>query len=291
MPASHDDVVLAGLIGSGIGASLTPTLHEHEGAAHGLRYTYQTVDSTVLGFGPERLPHLLRAAHEFGFRGLNITHPFKREVLAHLDALSPDAENLGSVNTVVFDGGRTTGHNTDWSGFAQSFRRGLPGADLTAAVQVGAGGAGAAVAHAALTLGTEQLSIIDVDLDRSTALAGQLADRFGADRVRSLPAADLEVALKGATGLIHATPIGMVAHPGSAVPSDFLHDGLWVAEVVYRPLRTQLLIDAGAAGCRTLDGGGMAVFQAADAFRLFTGLEPDIDRMLADFAELLLTSP
>lgn len=291
MPASHDDVVLAGLIGAGIGASLTPPMHEHEGAAHGLRYTYRTVDSTVLQFGAERLPALLRAAQEFGFRGLNITHPFKREVLAHLDELSPDAAALGSVNTVVFENGRTTGHNTDWSGFAQSFRRGLADADLGPTVQVGAGGAGAAVAHAALTLGVEQLSIIDVDPDRAAALAGELADRFGPDRVRSLPTDDLEVALKGATGLVHATPIGMAAHPGTAVPAGFLHDGLWVAEVVYRPLRTQLLDDAAAAGCRTLDGGGMAVFQAADAFRLFTGLEPDIDRMLADFADLLRSSP
>lgn len=86
---------------------------------------------------------------------------------------------------------------------------------------------------------------------------------------------------------MHATPTGMAAHPGLPFPAELLRPALWVAEVVYRPLETELLRTARAAYCATLDGGGMAVFQAADAFRLFTGREPDPARMLADIAELV----
>src|SRR4029450_3953618 len=98
---------------------------------------------------------------------------------------------------------------------------------------------------------------------------------------------DLERPLSGADGLVHATPTGMAAHPGLPVPAAALRPPLWVADVVYRPLPPELVRTARAAGCRVLDGGGMAVFQAVDAFRLFTDLEPDAERMLAHFATLV----
>jgi shikimate dehydrogenase len=275
---------LAGLIGSGIQASRSPALHEREGAAQGLRYLYKIIDLQQLGLGAEALPQLLEAAQRLGFGGLNITHPCKQLVLPLLDELSPDAAALGAVNTVVLRDGRRVGHNTDWWGFAESFRRGLPGVPMRRVVQLGAGGAGAAVAHAALTLGTEQLTLFERDPARAQALAGELCGRFGASR--AVAGADLEAAMRAADGLIHATPTGMANYPGLPLPAALLRPALWVAEIVYVPLETELLRAARALGCRTLHGGGMAVFQAVEAFRLFTGITPDAERMLAHFATM-----
>ncbi|MFE0753877.1 shikimate dehydrogenase [Inquilinus sp. NPDC058860] len=273
-----------GLIGAGIQASRTPAMHMCEGAAQKLGYAYELIDLEVLGRGVEALPELIETAERLGFAGLNITHPCKQAVIPLLHALSDDARALGAVNTVVFEGGRRIGHNTDWWGFAESFRRGLPDVRKDRAVQLGAGGAGAAVAHAALTLGIGELAIFDVDQARAEATAASLSARFGAGR--AVAGTDLLAAMDAADGLIHATPTGMAKHPGLPLPAELLAPRHWVAEIVYFPLETELLRVARARGCRTLDGGGMAVFQAVEAFRLFTGITPDADRMTRHFASL-----
>ena len=280
---------LVGLVGTGIGPSLTPALHEREGDELGVRYLYRRLDLDRLQLPPTAVGDLLAATRLAGYDGLNITHPCKQLVIPHLDELSPDAEALGAVNTVVFDGDRAVGHNTDWSGFARSFDRGLPDARLDRVVLLGAGGAGSAVAHALLTLGAGSLTVADVDTGRARALAGALVDRFGAGRVAGIGLDQVDTAVADADGLVHATPTGMAEHPGLPLPARLLRPDLWVADIVYRPLETELVNTARAAGCRVLDGGGMAVFQAVDAFRLFTGLEPSPDRMLAHFGELVTT--
>ncbi|EPJ34128.1 putative Shikimate dehydrogenase [Streptomyces afghaniensis 772] len=280
------DSYLVGLIGSGIGPSLSPALHEREGDRQGLRLLYRLIDIDPLGVPPEAVGDLVRAARDLGFDGLNITHPCKQLVIEHLDALAPQAEALGAVNTVVFEAGRAVGHNTDVTGFAASFARGLPDAPLERVVQLGAGGAGAAVAHAMLTLGAERVTVVDALPERAAALAEALNHAFGQGRAGAATPDRQARLLAQADGIVHATPTGMAAHPGLPLPAELLHPGLWVAEVVYRPLETELLRTARALGCATLDGGGMAAFQAADAFRLFTGREPDAARMLADLTEL-----
>ncbi|MDN0198506.1 shikimate dehydrogenase [Streptomyces sp. S.PNR 29] len=280
------DSYLVGLIGSGIGPSLSPALHEREADRQGLRCLYRLIDIDPLGLPPEAVGDLVRAARDLGFDGLNITHPCKQLVIEHLDELAPQARALGAVNTVVFDGGRAIGHNTDVTGFAASFARGLPDVPLEQVVQLGAGGAGAAVAHATLTLGAGRVTVVDARPERATALAASLNRHFGGGRAAAAPPDRLPELLTAADGIVHATPTGMAAHPGLPLPAELLHPDLWIAEVVYRPLETELLRTARALGCATLDGGGMAVFQAADAFRLFTGREPDSARMLADIAEL-----
>ncbi|HVH76109.1 MAG TPA: shikimate dehydrogenase [Stellaceae bacterium] len=273
---------LVGLIGAGIGASRTPAMHEREADALGLRYLYRRIDLEALGLGVEALPELLRAAERMGFDGLNITHPCKQAVLPLLDELSDDARVLGAVNTVLLRDGRRIGHNTDWSGFARAFERALPEVAKTRAVQLGAGGAGAAVAHAALVLGIGELAIFDIDRAHAQALARQLAGRFGEGR--AVAPDDLAATLAKADGLIHATPTGMASHPGLPLDETLLRPQLWVAEIVYFPLETELLRRARALGCRVMDGGGMAVYQAIEAFRLFTGIAPDADRMRRHFA-------
>lgn len=281
---------VVGLVGAGIRTSLSPALHEHEADQLGLRYAYQLIDLDEHGLRPSDTGALVEAARRMGFTGLNITHPCKQLVVEHLDELSPHASALGAVNTVVFDGERTVGHNTDWPGFEESFRRGLPDVATDDVVLLGAGGAGAAVAHAALSLGTDRLTVVDAEPERAHALAGALGRRFGDGRATWADRQQLPRRLAGADGLIHATPTGMAQHPGAAVPAQLLHPDLWVADVVYRPLHTELLRSAHERGCRTLDGGGMAVFQAADAFELFTGLKPDRERMLRHFAALTADS-
>ncbi len=231
------------------------------------------------------MPGLLAQAEKEGFAGLNITHPCKQAVLAYLNELSGDARAIGAVNTVVLRDGKRFGHNTDWYGFAESFRRGLPGAALRKVVQLGAGGAGAATAHASLKLGAGRLALFDVDIDRARVLAASLNRRFGEGRAAAVN--DLEAVMHDADGLIHATPTGMDKYPGLPLPADLLRPGIWVAEIVYFPLETELLRTARTLGCRTLDGSGMAVFQAAEAFRLFTGMTPDAERMRRHFETMM----
>ena len=276
--------LLAGLIGTGIGASLTPALHEREGAEQGLRHVYRRLDMERLGLGVEALPELLTAAERTGFAGVNVTHPCKQAVIPLLHELSKDARALGAVNAVVLRDGRRIGHNTDMSGFAEGFKRGLPDARRERVVQMGAGGAGSAVAHALLGLGVGRLSVFDTDPSRAAGVAAALCALFGEGR--ALAGTDLPGAMAEADGVVNCTPVGMAKYPGLPLPAALLRPAHWVAEIVYFPLETELLRTARALGCATLDGGGMAVFQAVGAFRLFTGLEPDAERMLRHFEEM-----
>ncbi|MBI1775862.1 MAG: shikimate dehydrogenase [Proteobacteria bacterium] len=276
--------LLLGLIGAGIQASRSPALHEAEAAEQGLRCIYKLIDLAALHLTADDLDELLLAAERLGFAGLNITYPCKQAVLSKLDRLSPEADAIGAVNTVVFGDGRRIGHNTDCHGFAENFRRGMGDAPRRMVAQLGAGGAGAAVAVAALSLGAGALMIVDTDGARSAALAETLNRRFGPGR--AMASDDLERVLTLADGIINTTPIGMPSHPGSPVPERLLRPSHWVADIVYVPLETELLRSARRLGCRTLAGGGMAVFQAAAAFELFTGLAPDTERMLRHFARL-----
>ena len=263
-------------------------MHEREAAAHGLHCLYQLLDLDRLPAVSRALPDLLLAAERMGFAGLNITHPCKQAVLPLLTDVSDDARALGAVNTVVLRDGRRYGHNTDWKAFSESFRLGLPGAATGRIVQLGAGGAGAATAYAMLKSGAGRLTIFDPDADRSAQLAARCNSIFAGDRVTasSDPAAGLASELGAADGLIHATPTGMAGHPGMALPAALLRRDLWVADVVYFPLETELLRTARALGCPTLDGSGMAVYQAAEAFCLFTGLAADPDRMRRIFESM-----
>ncbi|MGV3493689.1 MAG: shikimate dehydrogenase [Ramlibacter sp.] len=278
--------LLAGLIGAGIQQSLTPALQEEEARHHGLRLHYQLIDLDRTPGALDRLPALLTAARIMGFAGLNITFPCKQAVVPLLDELSDEARAMGAVNTVVVRDGRLAGHNTDGSGWAWGFRRALPDADLSRVVLLGAGGAGSAVADAACRLGVGELRIVDADLARAQALAAAVNARFGARAVAHAAAA-LEQALADASGLVHATPTGMAKLPGLPVPADLLRPPLWVSEIVYFPLETELLRQARAAGCRTVDGGTMAVGQAVGAFELFTGRKADADRMERHFHSLV----
>jgi len=283
--AAPADKVLVGLIGAGIQRSLSPAMHEEEARCQGLALHYQLIDLDRLGLDATALPRLLQAARWMGYAGLNITFPCKQAVIPWLDDLSDEARAMGAVNTVVFDGARAVGHNTDGSGWAWGFQRALPGADLSCVVLLGGGGAGSAIAHALLRLGAGLLRVVEPDAARAAALVAELQALYGAHRVQSAP--DAASAVAGARGLIHATPTGMDKLPGMPLAAALLHPGLWVSEVVYFPLETALLKAARAAGCRVVDGGTMAVGQALGAFGLFTGRAADAERVAAHFRRLI----
>ena len=269
------------MIGSGIGGSKSPALHMAEAKALGFRLTYERFDAAAGDFDPDQLDALLTRLQADGFAGVNVTHPFKQRIMDHLDTLSPDARALGAVNTIVFRDGRRVGYNPDWIGWKRGFERALPDARLGRVVQLGAGGAGSAVAYAALTLGVGHLVLHDVDAGRAAGLCENLRGLFGAARVEV--AESLPPAIAAADGLINATPIGMQQYPGTPVDVSLLRPELWVAEIVYVPPETELLKQARRIGCTTVDGVGMVVFQAAVAFELFTGRVPDPERMLRAF--------
>jgi shikimate dehydrogenase len=279
-------IVRYGLVGSGIGSSLSPALHETEGRQHGLDLTYVLVDTDEPGT-PSDLGVLLSEAEAAGLAGLNITHPFKQQVLTQLDSLSARAQAIGAVNTVVFTDGRRAGHNTDAVGFARAFERGLSGVDRKHVVQLGAGGAGAACAHAQLDLGVGRLTIVDPDHRKRGALVASLAERFGEHRVGAGTPAAVSAVLDSAAGVVNASPIGMAAHPGVPLPVELLRPGLWVFDVIYMPLETELLRAAKARGLHAVGGTEMCVFQAAAAFELLTGRVADTGRMLRHLQQLL----
>jgi shikimate dehydrogenase len=282
-------MVLIGLVGEGIQRSHAPLLHQAEADRQGIRLYYTTIDSADRGLVAGDLPELLRWARTLGYRGLNITHPFKQEVVRHLDELSHEAAVLGAVNTVVFDDGVTRGYNTDAPGFARSFAQDFTHARRDGIVQLGAGGAGSAVAHALLSLGVGHLTLVDLDHAKATRLAGALAAEFGADRITVGAPGELAAALAEADGVVNTTPVGMAHHPGSPVPESQLRKDMWVADIVYRPFDTALLRAARAVGAPTLHGGGMNAYQAAVAFEYFTGLRADAEAMRAHSTKLLST--
>jgi len=273
--------VLAGLIGAGIQGSRTPAMHEHEGDAQGIRYVYRLIDLDALKLDINALPELLKSAEQMSYTGLNITYPCKQAILPLLDELSDEARGIGAVNTVVLRDGKRIGHNTDCLGFAEGFRRGLTQAARHRVVQMGAGGAGAAVAHALLSEGVEQLTVFEVDPSRAQGLVDNLNAHFGPGR--AIVGLDLPAAVAAADGLVNTTPVGMAKLPGTPLQVALLRAELWVAEIIYFPLETELLKHARALGCRTLDGGTMAVFQAVKAFELFTDCPANAERMQAHF--------
>lgn len=270
--------VKVGLLGRGIQMSRTPAMHEREAARMGLTCSYVLIDFDALGLSDSDLPAAIEAAVSLGFHGVNVTYPFKQSVMPLLDEISVDATAIGAVNTVVF-GPRSTGHNTDCWGYAESFRTAMPGAPLGHVVLFGAGGAGSAVAYALIGLGARRLSIVDADLSRARSLAARLV---GIETSVVSPQ-DIAAALGDADGVVNTTPVGMAKHPGTPFDTRLLRPSQWVSDVIYFPQETELLRAARAIGCRTLPGIGMAIGQAAGAFELFTGRTADMTAMAGHF--------
>ncbi|MDD1519468.1 MULTISPECIES: shikimate dehydrogenase [Bradyrhizobium] len=262
--------LLTGLIGAPIAHSASPAMHERAAEALGLRGHYQLIE--VAGADAAGLRMMLEGVRRLGFAGVNVTYPYKEAVVPLLDALAPGAASMGAVNTVVVRDGRLTGHNTDTTGFARAVMPLLASSGNAVAV-IGAGGVGKAIAFALASLKVADIRILDSEPARAEKLAALLASR-GA-RV----ATSVEDALEGATGLVNGTPVGMLPNRDTPVPVGLLRADLWVADAVYSPLITPLLAAAREKGARIMTGRELAIYQAADAFELFTGLAPSTEIM------------
>ncbi len=275
-PAALAQPFLLGLIGSPIMSSAAPAMHEAAAEALGLRAHYRLID--VAGADASALRAMLDGVRLLGFSGVNVTFPYKEAVVPLLDALSPAAAAIGTVNTVVVRDGRLTGHNTDSTGFARAFGALLGPPGEAPVALIGAGGVGRAIAFALAELGARTLHIFDSDTAKADALAARLGQRAS---VRVCH--DVAAALAGAGGVINGTPIGMLPNRDSPVPASLLRGNMFVADAVYTPLWTPLLQAARTAGCRVMTGRDLAIDQAVDAFRLFTGHEASRERIGAAF--------
>lgn len=272
--------IRVGLIGQGIQLSRTPKMHMDAGAACGLNYSYELIDTDLIPGEPE-IQDLLDDAEARGLAGVNVTHPYKQAAIPFLDILSDAARAVDAVNTVVFRDGKRFGHNTDYWGFGEAFRRNMEGAPRDRVLLIGAGGAGGAVANALMDNNVRHLSVFDASAERARKLVSSLIART--DDSRASVVSDLNAELAGVDGIVNATPVGMASHPGTPVPVELLKSGQWVADIIYFPLETALLAAAADKGCRVMPGSGMAVFQAVRAFELFSGIKPDPERMKATF--------
>nr|WP_281365672.1 shikimate dehydrogenase [Nocardioides panzhihuensis] len=283
-----NDKFLIGLIGSGITHSPTPALHEREADHQGLRYLYRVLDLPTLGLGPEDAVELVRGAARLGYTGLNVTHPAKQVVIPALDELDEVAEALGAVNTIrIEDGGRLVGYNTDVEAFGESLLSALSGRPLGRVLQVGAGGAGAATAYALLERGASALTLSDLDDHRADRLADRMRKLFPDAGITTVAHDVVADRVAKHDGVVNASPVGSMLTPGTPIEPALLTPHQWVADVVYRPLRTALIESAEEQGCIAIGGGGMMVGQAVYSFAVFTGCTADHDRVAAHFDQLV----
>ena len=268
--------LLLGLIGAPIKHSASPAMHEAAATALGLRAYYHLIE--VPGAGEDDLRLMLEGVRRLGFAGVNVTFPYKEAVVALLDELSPAAAAIGAVNTVVVRAGKLVGHNTDSSGFARALDEMGDGASARPVALIGAGGVGRAIAFALAGTGVPEIRIFDGDAAKAAELVEALASR-----VTARTASTVEEALAGAGGLVNGTPVGMLPNRDSPVAFELLRADLWVADAVYTPLWTPLLKAARARGAPVMTGRELAIFQALDAFELFSGTRPSREVMSAAF--------
>jgi shikimate dehydrogenase len=266
-PVSTNRRFLTGLIGYPIAHSASPAMHEQAADALGARCHYHLIE--VAGAGRDDLRALLEGIRRLGFAGVNVTFPYKEAVIELLDELSPGAASIGAVNTVVARDNKLTGHNTDTTGFARAVTGLVADSGHGPVAVIGAGGVGKAIAFALAGLGVSELRLFDTDRAKAHHLA-ELLRRHPGVRI----ADSIEDALRGAVGMVNGTPVGMLPNRGTPVPENLLRRDLWVADAVYSPLWTPLLTAAKAKGASVMTGRDLAIYQAADAFELFTGLKP-----------------
>lgn len=254
-----------GLLGNPVGHSLSPPMHEAAYEACGMDASYVTFEPAV-----DALGDAISGAQVLGVAGLNVTIPFKEDVLEHVE---PDAlaSRIGAVNTINFSDGQPTGHNTDAAGVRRAFEEhDVELADATAVV-VGAGGAGRAISFALADAGAA-VRIANRTVER----AERLADAVPGASACMLD--ELPEMLADASVLANATSVGM-EEDETPVPADALHSDLTILDAVYQPLETRLLRDAAEHGATTIDGAWMLLFQAAEAFELWAGEPAPIDVM------------
>lgn len=263
-------IPLAGVIGSPISHSKSPQLHRHWLSTYGLRGYYIPMDVAY-----EDLENVLRMMPKMGFVGANVTIPYKEKVLELADQITDRATLIGAANTLIFrKDGRVIADNTDGFGFLENIRQNVPDWDPTVgpAAVLGAGGAARAVVAALSEVGVPEIILSN----RTRVRADRLKQDFG-KRVRVVDWVQAGNILEDAALVVNTTSLGMVGKPELRVPLDGLQKGAVVSDLVYAPLKTQLLLRAEEAGCRVVDGLGMLLHQAVPGFERWFGIRPAVD--------------
>lgn len=259
-----------GLIGDNIAASRAPALHGLAGAQNGIAVRY---DRLVPHQRDMTFDQLFDHCAGAGYRGLNITYPYKEQAVVRVRIDDPLVRAIGAVNTVIFDADGPTGFNTDYSGFmaACTAARGTepPGAVL----MIGTGGVGRAVAFGLVGLAVTELRLVDRDPDKAQALARALHD--SAPQVKVSVHAKAVEAASGVSGVINCTPVGMVGYGSTPLPRAAMTGITWAFDAVYTPTDTQFLKDAAAEGLEVISGWELFFYQGVHAWDLFSGTPLD----------------
>lgn len=267
---------LLGIIGDPVAHSLSPKLHNFLLRRAGLNYCY-----LAFRVRRERLKGALEGMRALEVRGLNVTAPYKEQVVPYLDGLAAEAQALGAVNTILNARGRLIGYNTDPSGFGESLKaQGLNPAGWNVVI-LGAGGGAAAVAYALIESKVARIILYNRTPARAAALARRLAKPDASTiTARGLTDGKIEDDLAHAKLLVNATPVGAFPSDETVIEPGFLHDGLTVYDLVYNPPKTRLLRKGEARGAKTINGLEMLIYQGLRSLEIWTGLEFDQDIVL-----------
>ena len=266
-----------GLIGDNISRSRSPLLHRLAGDQNNIAVTY---DRLVPKDRNETFQQTLAYCQTGGYRGINVTYPYKERVMPALRIDDPLVRAIGAANTVVFEGDAAVGHNTDYSGFVAAYQRVRQDVKPGPVLMIGAGGVGRAVAFGLAKLGAAELRLVDRDTAKAQALAKAL-NPIAPDMQISI-SDDASGAADGAEGLINCTPVGMVGYDGTPLPSTAMANAKWAFDAVYTPVNTQFLNDAAAQGLTVISGWELFFFQGVHAWRIFSGQTVDETRLRDD---------
>lgn len=271
---------LTALLGSPVAHSISPLMHNEAFQRLGLDYVYLCFEVTE-----ETLPEAVAGLRTCGIRGFNLTMPNKNKVVELLDELSPAAQMIGAVNTVVNDNGRLIGYNTDGVGYMQAARD--AGHDLFGKTMtiMGAGGAATAICAQAALDGVKKIHIFARPTSRFWGRTQALAEKINVSTEceavlhDNADAAALKNAAEESDLLLNATSVGMAPNVDASIITDpsIFRKGLVVSDVIYNPQETLLLRQAREAGCETFNGMYMLLYQGAEAFRLWTGVDMPVD--------------
>ena len=259
-----------GLIGDNITRSKSPKLHRTAGQLAGLEVTYDRLIPKDLNL---TFDQTFEQARNAGFRGINVTYPYKEQVTAKVTVSNPLVRAIGAVNTVVFDPEGPQGYNTDYSGFMSAYRLILGDTEPGIACLIGTGGVGKAVAFGLLGLKATAIRCVDLDPAKAAALTEAL--RALGSKTRIETHADAVSAAKGADGIVNCTPLGMVGIGGTPLPATAMEGAAWAFDAVYTPVDTPFLQDATAAGLTVISGYELFFGQGVDAWEIFTGTPLD----------------
>lgn len=267
-----------GLIGQSIAKSRAPALHMMLGELHGLDVNYSLHESKDAS--PEAFAITLQALQQEGYRGCNVTFPYKQIAVSHAQEMNLAVQRVGSTNTLAF-GERLFAGNTDYTGFIRGYQTRMGDAAAGRVLILGAGGVGRAVAFALLELGATEIAVYDLNEAGAQSLANSLSETGVNARVVGQD--ELEQAALQADGLVNCTPIGHYKTPGIPLPVEYIKGQRWAFDAVYTPLDTPFLIAAKAAGLQLVTGFDLFFFQGLDAFEIFADMQVDPARVLEPF--------